>query len=82
MDMEVVDPALHRSGTKRMRHPLVGDLTLAYERLELAADSAQAIVTYSAEPGSPSEERLGELARWAAARTRLTGAQTPASREA
>jgi hypothetical protein len=66
------DVRFHRSGTKRMHHPLVGDLTLAYERLELPADPGLAIVTYSAEPGSPSESALKELAGWSAARSRLT----------
>ena len=28
----------HRSGTKQVRHPLVGDLTLNFEVLELPAD--------------------------------------------
>jgi transcriptional regulator with XRE-family HTH domain len=68
------DVRFHRSGTKRVRHPLVGELTLAYERLELPADPGLAMVTYSAEPGSPSEERLAELGRWAAARDRLATA--------
>jgi transcriptional regulator with XRE-family HTH domain len=66
------DVRFHRSGTKRFRHPLVGELTLAYERLELPSDPELAIVTYSAEPGSPSEAALGELAGWASTRERLT----------
>ena len=65
------DGCFHRSGTKRMYQPLVGDLTLAYERLELPADPELAIVTYSAEPGSPSEQRLRDLAGWAGTRARL-----------
>lgn len=65
------DVRFHRSGIKRVHHPLVGDLTLAYERLDLAADPGLAIVTYSAEPGSASEARLRELAQWAATRDRL-----------
>ncbi len=68
------DVRFHRSGTKRFRHPLVGELTLAYERLELPADSGLAIVTYSAEPASPSEAALAELARWASTRDRLAAA--------
>jgi len=66
------DVRFHRSGTKRIRHPLVGDLTLSYERLELPADPGLVIVTYSAEPGSRSEAALAELARWASTRERLT----------
>jgi transcriptional regulator with XRE-family HTH domain len=65
------DVRFHRSGTKRIHHPLVGDLTLVYERLELPADPGLAIVTYSAEPRSTSEARLRELARWASTRDRL-----------
>jgi transcriptional regulator with XRE-family HTH domain len=72
------DVRFHRSGTKRINHPLVGELTLAYERLELPADAGLAIVTYSAEPGSVSEDRLGELARWAATRSRLATADVTA----
>jgi transcriptional regulator with XRE-family HTH domain len=68
------DVRFHRSGTKRMRHPLVGDLTLSYERLELPADPGLALVSYSAEPGSPSEAALGELAKWGSTRDRLTAA--------
>ena len=29
---------LHRSGVKHLHHPVVGDLTLAYESMELTAD--------------------------------------------
>jgi transcriptional regulator with XRE-family HTH domain len=65
------DVRFHRSGTKRFRHPLVGDITLAYDRLELPADPGLSIVTYSAEPGSPSEGALAELARWSTTRDRL-----------
>ncbi len=66
--------AISRGTPKRIRHPLVGDLTLAYERLELPADAGLAIVTYSAEPGSPSEAALAELACWASTRERLSPA--------
>jgi hypothetical protein len=66
------DVRFHRSGTKRLRHPLVGDLTLAYETLELPADPGLTLVTYSAEPGSPTETALRELAEWSATRDKLT----------
>jgi transcriptional regulator with XRE-family HTH domain len=59
------DVRFHRTGIKRIHHPLVGELTLSYETLELPADPGLAVVTYSAEPGSRSEEALGELAAWA-----------------
>jgi transcriptional regulator with XRE-family HTH domain len=66
------DVRFHRTGTKRFHHPLVGDLTLAYESLELPADPGLILVTYSAEPGSPSESALNELARWSSTRARLS----------
>jgi hypothetical protein len=72
------DVRFHRTGTKRFRHPLVGDITLAYEALELTAEPGLTIVTYSAEPGSPSEQALLELGRWAATRARLSAAETEA----
>lgn len=69
------DVWFHRSGTKRLHHPLVGDLTLAYEVVELPADPGLTLAIYSAEPGSPSEERLRELAGWSATRAKLAAAQ-------
>ena len=65
------DVRFHRSGVKHFRHPLVGDLTLAWDALPLPADPGLCLATYSADPGSPSEAALGELARWAGTRRRL-----------
>ncbi|MEV6175802.1 helix-turn-helix transcriptional regulator [Streptomyces sp. NPDC052015] len=67
----------HGTGTKRYHHHVVGDLTLAYEGLEMAAEPGLTLTIYTAEPGSPSEEGLRLLASWAATQD----AQT-ASREA
>jgi transcriptional regulator with XRE-family HTH domain len=69
------DVRFHRSGTKRLHHPLVGALTLAYESLELPADAGLTLVTYSAEPGSPSEAALRELGRWSATRMKLNAVE-------
>lgn len=68
------DVRFHRSGVKHFRHPLVGDLTLAWDALPLPADPGLCLATYSADPGSPSEAALGELARWAGTRRRLVAA--------
>jgi transcriptional regulator with XRE-family HTH domain len=56
----------HGSGTKRFNHPVVGDLTLAYEGLEMAAEPGLTLTIYTAEPGSASAERLQVLGSWAA----------------
>ena len=62
------DVRRHRTATKRLHRPLVGDLTLTGEALELSGDGL-VIVTYTAEPGSPSAEALRFLASWAARHT-------------
>ena len=69
------DVRFHRSGTKHLHHPLVGDLTLEYELLELPADPGLTLVTYSAEPGSASEAALGELRRWSDTRDKLNAVE-------
>ena len=56
----------HNTGVKQFHHPVVGDLTLSYNRLDLAADHGLTIFTYTAEPGSRSEEALNLLGSWAA----------------
>jgi transcriptional regulator with XRE-family HTH domain len=56
----------HRTGIKRLHHPAVGDLTLTFEALDLAADTGLRISAYTAEPGSPSDDALKLLATWAA----------------
>ncbi len=56
----------HGTGTKNFHHDVVGDLTLAYEGLELAAEPGLTLTIYTAEPGSPSAEGLRLLASWAA----------------
>src|SRR4051794_25901353 len=60
------DVRTHGTGTKRFRHPVVGELTLAYEELAITAEPGLVLLVYTAEPGSPSAERLGLLASWAA----------------
>lgn len=56
----------HGTGSKTFRHPIVGELTLAYEGLELAAEPGLTLTIYAAEPGSASEQALRLLASWAA----------------
>jgi transcriptional regulator with XRE-family HTH domain len=56
----------HRTGIKRLHHPVVGDLELVYEAFELPADPGLTLSTYTAEPGTSSEDALKLLASWAA----------------
>jgi len=56
----------HRTGVKRFHHPVVGDLTLTFEALDLAADAGLRISAYTAEPGSTSDDALKLLATWGA----------------
>ncbi|MFH9861637.1 helix-turn-helix domain-containing protein [Streptomyces sp. NPDC017202] len=51
-------------GVKLLRHPLVGELSLNFEGFRLLGESEQTMVTYHAEPGSPSAEGLRLLASW------------------
>ncbi|PRZ09568.1 transcriptional regulator with XRE-family HTH domain [Isoptericola sp. CG 20/1183] len=69
------DVRSHGSGTKRFHHPVVGELTLAYEELAITAEPGQVLMVYTAEPGSPSAERLRLLASWAADQA-VTGPST------
>jgi transcriptional regulator with XRE-family HTH domain len=56
----------HRTGSKRLHHPVVGDLDLTYEAMELPADPGLTLLVYTAEPGSSSADALNLLASWAA----------------
>ncbi len=56
---------LHRTGVKRFHHPVVGELILDFESLDLPGDPGQKLLVYSAEPGSPSRQALDLLASWA-----------------
>ncbi|MGW2703649.1 helix-turn-helix domain-containing protein [Streptomyces sp. NPDC001340] len=57
-------------GVKRLHHPLVGDLSLHFEGFRLAGDADLGLVTYHAEPGSPSAQSLRLLASWGSDATR------------
>ena len=63
----------HRTGSKRLHHPIVGELQLSYETLTLDADDGLRMALYTAEPGSSSQQALDLLASWTA---------TPAAAEA
>jgi transcriptional regulator with XRE-family HTH domain len=56
----------HQTGAKRLHHPVVGDLTLSYEVMEVAADTELRLAIFTAEPGSPSEAAVNLLGSWTA----------------
>ncbi|NEA99684.1 helix-turn-helix transcriptional regulator [Streptomyces sp. SID13726] len=64
-------------GVKQLRHPLVGELTLNFESFPLSDGSEQVLVTYHADPGSPSAEALRLLASWGADATRAGESARP-----
>lgn len=56
----------HRTGTKRLHHPSVGDLKLSYESMEISADNGLTLTVYTAEAESASQQALDLLASWTA----------------
>jgi transcriptional regulator with XRE-family HTH domain len=56
----------HRSGVKTLHHPVVGELSLSYDALEIPADTGLTMMAYSAEPATPTRDALNLLASWAA----------------
>jgi transcriptional regulator with XRE-family HTH domain len=54
----------HRTGTKYITHPIVGDLDLDFEALNLSSDRGLQLIAYSARPASPSADGLKLLASW------------------
>lgn len=61
---------IHHGGVKRFHHPDAGPLELTYQPLNLpmSAHEAHSLTIYTAEPGTPDEDRLKLLASWAATR--------------
>jgi transcriptional regulator with XRE-family HTH domain len=55
--------AVRSSGVKKFRHPIVGDLMLGWDALTCAMDPDQQLVTWSAQPGTTSHDRLLLLVR-------------------
>ncbi|WP_144723567.1 helix-turn-helix transcriptional regulator [Cellulosimicrobium sp. TH-20] len=66
----------HGTGFKTFHHPVVGQMTLAYEGLDMEAEHGLSITIYTAEPGSASAERMQLLASWAASEYAPTGPPT------
>ncbi|QKG24488.1 helix-turn-helix transcriptional regulator [Actinomadura verrucosospora] len=56
----------HHAGTKTFHHPVVGDLSLDYESIDLVADGDLNLTVYTATPDSSSHDAVRLLASWAA----------------
>jgi transcriptional regulator with XRE-family HTH domain len=56
----------HRTGHKRLRHPVVGTLDLDFEAMEFPAHPGLTLVVYTAAAGTPAADNLKLLASWAA----------------
>lgn len=60
------DVKYHRTGRKLLHHPVVGELDLTFEALELPGDPGLRSMSIRVEPGTPSKDSLKVLASWAA----------------
>lgn len=71
----------HRTGTKRLHHPVVGDLELDYEALDFPGDPGLRMFVYTAAPSSPSADALALLASWAATQDQAERATSVAAHD-
>ncbi|MFF2126604.1 helix-turn-helix transcriptional regulator [Streptomyces olivochromogenes] len=60
------DVHVFHEGTKRLRHPVVGELELNFESMNLPDGSGLVVALYNAAPGSAAEDALKLLASWSA----------------
>lgn len=56
----------HRTGVKKLHHPVVGDLDLTFEAMEFPAHPGLTLLVYAAPASSPTADSLKLLASWAA----------------
>jgi hypothetical protein len=66
------DVLIRHDGSKQLQHPDVGHLELTFQSLDLPLPgrAVHNLITYTAEPGTASEDRLTLLASWAATHSR------------
>ena len=60
------DVHVFHDGTKRLRHPVVGELELNFESMNLPDGSGLVVALYNAAPGSAAADALNLLASWSA----------------
>ncbi|WP_329000510.1 helix-turn-helix transcriptional regulator [Kribbella sp. NBC_00709] len=56
----------HRTGKKKLHHPVVGDLDLDFEAMDFPSDPGLILLVYTAPAGTPTADALQLLASWAA----------------
>ncbi|HST84020.1 MAG TPA: helix-turn-helix transcriptional regulator [Kineosporiaceae bacterium] len=71
------DVKFHRSGRKRLRHPVVGRLDLDFESMGLSSEPDHQLNVYTAAAGTPTADALKLLASWAASQAELATETTP-----
>jgi hypothetical protein len=76
------DVRVHRTGSKTVRHPVVGDLDLTFEAMDLTSEPGLQLLAFSAPRGSSSDDGLRLLATWAATAQLDTPRTDPAAAEA
>jgi transcriptional regulator with XRE-family HTH domain len=55
-------------GTKRLRHTVVGELSVDFETFSMPGDADQALFVYTTEAGTPSRDALNLLLSWSSAK--------------
>ena len=65
------DVKFHRSGQKRLRHPVVGQLDLDFESMPLSSAPGLQLNVYTAPAGSPTADGIKLLASWAVSQESL-----------
>jgi transcriptional regulator with XRE-family HTH domain len=56
----------HRSGTKSLHHPVVGDIDVSFEGMQLASAPGLLLLAYITPPGTESRDKMQLLANWSA----------------
>ncbi|WP_029106294.1 helix-turn-helix transcriptional regulator [Mycobacterium sp. URHD0025] len=65
------DVRFHRSGRKRLRHPVVGQLDLDFEAMPIPSEPGLQLNIYTAAADTPTADGLKLLASWAASQDHL-----------
>jgi hypothetical protein len=75
------DVQFHRTGQKRLRHPVVGQLDLDFESMELPSEPGLHLNVYTAAAGTPTADALKLLGSWVASQEALPPKQAPPRNE-